>query len=151
MSFVRTKEIPPHSGNLYDYEVETLHDNGKVIQHHIQYLGKHGTTHNKPLLGGRSHFGLVGDNATPNGFRLPKPKVVCKHCQGQHTRKYGLYKGIQNYYCDDCNTKFTGTDALAHGRVSPIHIVNALNEFYDGMSFHDIENSIENRDGQVPK
>jgi transposase-like protein len=77
----------------------------------------------------------------------PQPvlKVACKFCGSQHTRKYGTYKGIQNYFCDDCDTKFTGTDALPHGRVSPTHIVNALNEFYDGMSFHEIENSIENR------
>ena len=32
MSFVRAKEIPPKSGNWYDYEVETLHIGGKVIQ-----------------------------------------------------------------------------------------------------------------------
>ncbi|MFC2025540.1 hypothetical protein ACFLTG_03985 [Chloroflexota bacterium] len=25
MSFIRTKEIPPWSGNWYDYEVETIH------------------------------------------------------------------------------------------------------------------------------
>lgn len=26
MSFVRAKEIPPRSGNWYDYEVETVHE-----------------------------------------------------------------------------------------------------------------------------
>jgi hypothetical protein len=28
MSFVRAKEIPPHSGNWYDYEVATVHIGG---------------------------------------------------------------------------------------------------------------------------
>jgi len=40
--FIRAKEIPPGSGNWYDYEVETIHKGGKVIQKHIRYLGKHG-------------------------------------------------------------------------------------------------------------
>lgn len=29
MSFIRAKEIPPKSGNWYDYEVETIHKNGR--------------------------------------------------------------------------------------------------------------------------
>lgn len=40
MSFIRAKEIPPHSGNWYDYEVETIHQSGKVIQKYIRYIGK---------------------------------------------------------------------------------------------------------------
>lgn len=119
MSFIRAKEIPKGSGNWYDYEVETVHDNGKVIQRHIQYLGKSGTPHNKPLLGHKSKSDLLGATASPNISVQPKAKVVCKFCDSQNTRKYGLYKGIQNYFCDDCHTKFTGTDAVSHGRVSP--------------------------------
>lgn len=41
MSFIRSKEIPPGSGNWYDYEVETFHIGGHVRQKVIQYLGKH--------------------------------------------------------------------------------------------------------------
>jgi putative transposase len=143
MTFIRAKEIPPRSGNWYDYEVQTIHEDGHVRQKVIQYIGKSGTN---------PHPALIGDSGiVPHSTDSPIPttqttlKVVCKHCQSQNTRKYGLYKGVQNYFCNDCNTKFTGTDALIHGRVSPAHIVNALNEFYDGMSFHEIENSIENR------
>ncbi len=40
MSFIRAKEIPPGSGNWYDYEVETIHKGSKVIQRHIRYIGK---------------------------------------------------------------------------------------------------------------
>jgi hypothetical protein len=45
------------------------------------------------------------------------------------------------YYCNDCHKKFIGTDALPNVRVSPNYIVNALNEFYNGMSFRHIENN----------
>ena len=40
MSFIRAKEIPPRSGNWYDYEVETVHEGKKVIQKYIRYIGK---------------------------------------------------------------------------------------------------------------
>ncbi len=40
MSFIRAKEIPPRSGNWYDYEVETIHKGDKVIQKVIRYIGK---------------------------------------------------------------------------------------------------------------
>ncbi|MBN1367287.1 MAG: IS1/IS6 family transposase [Dehalococcoidales bacterium] len=143
MTFIRAKQIPPKSGNWYDYEVESYREKGKVKQRVIQYIGRSGRLSGSVSLGRRDSILMPTDSPIPN--TQPKLKVVCKFCGSQHTRKYGLYKGVQNYYCDDCNTKFTGTDALAHGRVSPDHIVNALNEFYDGMSYHEIENSIENR------
>jgi putative transposase len=40
MSFIRAKEIPPGSGNWYDYEVKTVHEGKRVIQKHIRYIGK---------------------------------------------------------------------------------------------------------------
>ena len=40
MTFIRAKEIPPRSGNWYDYEVMTIHEGKKVIQKHIRYIGK---------------------------------------------------------------------------------------------------------------
>lgn len=43
MSFIRAKEIPPRSGNWYDYEVKTTHVGGKVLQRVIKYLGRAGT------------------------------------------------------------------------------------------------------------
>ncbi len=143
MSFIRAKEIPPHSGNWYDYEVETIHKGNKVIQKHIRYIGKSGTR--TSLTGGGHSINRDVSIGTSTSVTEIKPRVVCKFCGSQHTRKYGTYKGVQNYFCDDCRTKFTGTDALSHGRVSPSYIVNALNEFYSGMSFHEIEHNIENQ------
>jgi hypothetical protein len=53
MSFIRAKEIPPHSGNWYDYEVETHHENGHVRQKVIRYIGK-------SVRSGVSHIGKNG-------------------------------------------------------------------------------------------
>ena len=49
MSFIRAKEIPPHSGNWYDYEVESVWNNGKPRQRHIRYIGR-STRKGKPFL-----------------------------------------------------------------------------------------------------
>lgn len=40
MSFIRSKEIPPGSGNFYDYEVRTVVVNGKNRQKVVRYIGK---------------------------------------------------------------------------------------------------------------
>lgn len=45
MSFVRSKEIPPGSGNWYDYEVRNIRENGKVKQKVVRYVGKSTTLH----------------------------------------------------------------------------------------------------------
>ncbi|GEM_PF-1512646 len=42
MSFIRSKEIPPRSGNWYDYEVESVRTGPKVSQRIIRYVGKSG-------------------------------------------------------------------------------------------------------------
>lgn len=133
MSFIRAKEIPRGSGNWYDYLVKTVHEGDKVSQKHIQYLGKSGTYSASSL---KEPTGNIRTD-------IAHPKVVCKFCDSQNTRKFGLYKGVQNYYCNDCHTKFTGTDALSHGRVSPSFVANALQEYYTGTSYHDIEENIE--------
>ena len=42
MSFIRTKEIPPGSGNYYEYEVESYRDGDSVRQRVIRYIGRAG-------------------------------------------------------------------------------------------------------------
>jgi hypothetical protein len=104
MSFIRAKEIPPRSGNWYDYEVENHRVKGQVRQTVIKYIGKSGTVSNPARMGHRDY--RTPDPSTSILTAPPKLKVVCKFCGGQHTRKYGQYKGVQNYYCTDCDTKF---------------------------------------------
>jgi putative transposase len=55
MTFIRAKEIPPRSGNWYDYEVMTVHEGGKVRQKVIRYLGRSGS---HPLPSGHSTIEL---------------------------------------------------------------------------------------------
>lgn len=52
MSFIRAKEIPPRSGNWYDYEVETKHEGKKVMQKVIRYIGKSSLRPSRSTLSG---------------------------------------------------------------------------------------------------
>jgi hypothetical protein len=44
MSYIRAKEIPPKSGNWYDYEVKGIRRGNKVIQKVIRYIGRSGSS-----------------------------------------------------------------------------------------------------------
>jgi len=71
MSFIRAKEIPPGSGNWYDYEVETVHEGGKVIQKHIRYIGKSSRSGLRSAPSG----GMIN---TPTPVRATKPTRIHK-------------------------------------------------------------------------
>jgi putative transposase len=147
MSFIRAKEIPPRSGRWYDYLVKTTHEGPHVRQKVVQYLGKAGTYAMPNIADTGANTISHSVTAIDNNPKPITPKVACKFCQSEHTVKFGQYKGVQNYFCKDCQTKFSGTDALEHGRVSPSHIASAMNEYYSGMSYHEIENNIQQNTG----
>jgi transposase-like protein len=142
MSFVRAKEIPPHSGNWYDYEVETIHKDGKVMQKVIQYIGKSGTVSNPHLIGNmRSRSNSITDFPfnrvnTPN---QSQPIVICKHCQSQKTVKFGTQKGTQYYWCKDCQRKFVNNGAIPKMKIPADKIASAMGMYYGGMSLDGIQ------------
>ena len=45
MTFIRAKEIPPKSGNWYDYEVKTTREDKHVRQKVVRYIGKASADH----------------------------------------------------------------------------------------------------------
>ncbi len=47
MAYVRTKEIPPGSGNYYKYKVRSVRNGDKVKQEIVQYLGPSEKTNKK--------------------------------------------------------------------------------------------------------
>jgi len=95
MSFIRAKEIPPRSGNWYDYEVETIHRGSKVIQKVIRYIGK------SSLRASRSGgFGIgitdrppiaikAGESLKPSEPRIHKMKTPAR----QIASAVGMYYG----------------------------------------------------------
>lgn len=73
MTFIRAKEIPPRSGNWYDYEVKTIHEGKKVIQKVIRYIGK-------SSLRSSHSMGSVGAMpvVAPTPKTPPKPATIHK-------------------------------------------------------------------------
>jgi putative transposase len=86
MSFIRAKEIPPGSGNWYDYEVETIHKGGKVIQKHIRYIGK--STLRASLSGGSTRI-MTATESDTSPARIHKMKTPSR----QIASALGMYYG----------------------------------------------------------
>jgi putative transposase len=105
MTFVRAKEIPPHSGNWYDYEVMTVHEGGKVRQKVIKYLGRSGI-HPMPsghsmLESGISPKPLV--ISLPDNARIYKMKTPAKQIASALGMYYGgmSLDGVQQQFRQD--------------------------------------------------
>ncbi len=114
MSFIRAKEIPPHSGNWYDYEVETIHVGGKVTQKHIRYIGKSGLRPSRSMGSGgvTGSYPAVDSSAlttTAKPVTIPKMKTPAR----QIASAMGMYYGgmsldaIQQQFKQDYDTEMS--------------------------------------------
>jgi putative transposase len=72
---------------------------------------------------------------------------VCKYCQSSHVNKYGTYKGIQRYFCCDCNRKFVSGDTIPAMQTPTKVIADSLNMHYEGMSLNEIRRNFIQQDG----
>jgi putative transposase len=149
MSFVRAKEIPPKSGNWYDYEVMTVHNGGKVMQKVIQYLGKTGSSNQKPLIGDTGlRSNIMGGSTMPvSQNRPPQLSVSCKHCQSQAIMKFGTYKGEQLYWCKACHRKFANDGVIPKMKIPADKIASAMGMYYGGMSFDALQTQFKQDHG----
>ncbi len=63
----------------------------------------------------------------------------CKHCgSSRYVVKFGKYKNLQRWWCNQCQRKFTNTNKLPKMKTLTIYIALALNMYYDGMSLNSI-------------
>jgi len=76
--------------------------------------------------------------------------VKCKLCGSANTIKYGKYKGVQRYYCQDCKSKFKDDDTLYHMKTPANQVSSALNMFYEGMSIKAIARNLKQEYGNMP-
>ncbi len=74
----------------------------------------------------------------------------CKSCNSNSVRKYGLYKGVQRYFCNDCGSKFKADDTLFHMKTPAHHVSSALNMYYEGMSIKAICRNLQQEYGNMP-
>jgi putative transposase len=111
MSFVRAKEIPPGSGNWYDYEVMTVHEGSKVRQKVIQYLGRSGShsylTKDKRVLPSRPRIAapvsIINSSPIADTARIAKMKTPASHIASAVGMYYGgmSFDAIQQQFKQD--------------------------------------------------
>jgi putative transposase len=68
------------------------------------------------------------------GAKNPK----CRYCGSSHVRKYGLYKGVQNYFCNDCGSKFKNDDVMFKMKLDANMVSTAVFSYYEGTSIEGI-------------
>src|SRR5436309_3383420 len=64
--------------------------------------------------------------------------VTCKFCGSTDVVKDGVRGDVQYYWCNACERKFAGNNALPGMRVPPDRIATALSLFYEGLSLEEI-------------
>ena len=110
MTFIRAKEIPPGSGNWYDYEVETIHEGPHVRQKVVRYIGKSGLRPSRSIGRGGRLASLPA--ITSPSAAAPKPATIhkMKTPAKQIASAMGMYYGgmsldaIQQQFRQDHDT-----------------------------------------------
>jgi putative transposase len=74
----------------------------------------------------------------------------CKSCGSNHVVKWGNYKGVQRYFCNDCGSKFKNDDATFHMKTDANLVSSALNAYYEGMSIKAIRRLLLQEHNQAP-
>ena len=72
--------------------------------------------------------------------------IICKYCQSTHVIKYGTFKGVQRYYCRDCDRKFVSSNTIPKMQTSTKDIADSLNMHYEGMSERGIRRNFIQQD-----
>jgi transposase-like protein len=69
----------------------------------------------------------------------------CKICGSKEVVRYGTSKGVQRWWCKDCQHKFINNNAISNMRIPKDQIALAINEYYDGYSINSIRKSLEQK------
>jgi putative transposase len=83
------------------------------------------------------------ENKPQTQLIIPTNPIVCKNCGSKDIVKFGIYKGVQRYFCKACKRKFKGDTDLFHMKTSPEQISSALRMYYSGMSIKDIKDLLK--------
>jgi transposase-like protein len=76
----------------------------------------------------------VGHGLKRRVFKMTMTDIKCKLCGSNNVIKRGIVNGVQRYWCNDCQHKFTDKDTLFKMKTPVNQIGTALGEYYDGLS-----------------
>lgn len=75
---------------------------------------------------------------------------ICKSCGSSRVRKYGLYKGVQRYFCNACGAKFKNDDTTYYMKTDTNLVSSALNMYYEGMPIRGIRRHLLQEHAHAP-
>ncbi len=70
-------------------------------------------------------------------------EVTCKNCGSSAVVKFGIYKGVQRYFCKHCHRKFKDDATVFHMKVPADKVAYAINMYCSGMSVNVIRSQFE--------
>jgi transposase-like protein len=76
--------------------------------------------------------------------------ITCKSCHSTHVRKYGKYKDVQRYFCNDCGSKFKNDDMTFHMKTDANLVTSSLSMYYEGMPIRAIRRNLLQEHGHAP-
>jgi transposase-like protein len=65
--------------------------------------------------------------------------IKCKFCGSEDVVRFGHYKGIQRYFCKNCERKFTALDTLPKMKTPIDKVAAAVSMYYEGLSLSEIQ------------
>jgi len=77
-------------------------------------------------------------------------EVKCKYCNSQKIVRYGLYKGVQRWWCNQCKRKFVHNEALPGMKTPLPQIESALRLYYQGGAVNSIRKQMDKDFGFYP-
>ena len=72
--------------------------------------------------------------------------ITCRKCGSNNVVMYGMYKTTQYYFCNDCNSKFAGTDAYYNMKYLRSLVAKTLTYYYNGISYQGISRTLNTYD-----
>jgi len=70
--------------------------------------------------------------------KAPYYDIACKYCGSHNVIKWGTFRGIQRFWCKDCERKFADNDALPNMQTPTEQVGAAIGMFYEGQSLNSI-------------
>lgn len=68
---------------------------------------------------------------------------ICKLCGSENVVRYGTSKGVQRWWCKNCQHKFVNNNAPSGMRTDKDQIALALSEYYNGSSINAIRKRLQ--------
>jgi len=70
--------------------------------------------------------------------KVPYTDIKCKLCGSKNIIRYGTFRGIQRFFCKDCQRKFADNDALSEMQTPTEQVGAALSMYYEGHSLNKV-------------